>query len=170
MAGKHCSGAKSRLSPGTCGKEEWEAEEPRRGPDWGPQSTSGQDPEADWLSCASSHLSLPPVKAAVQLAEGRGQPLLQNVVDHLLRVIAIVLQAGQDEALTKVREEVLHLGDKRVQLHTTHCGTQGSSCPQALWRELSEGGEGEARWVLRQQAPNSTGPGIRRPGSIPGPY
>lgn len=62
----------------------------------------------------SSHLSLLPVQAAVQLAEGRGQPLLQDVVDHLLRVIAVLLQAGQDEALAKVWQQILHLRDEGV--------------------------------------------------------
>lgn len=40
-------GRASKLSLGTQGKEEWEAEELRRGPDKGLQSSSGQDPEGD---------------------------------------------------------------------------------------------------------------------------
>ena len=75
---------------------------------------------------------LPPVQASVQLAEGGGQPPFQDVVDHPLRVVAVVLQAGQDEALAKVRQQVLHLGDERVQLHTAHGGARGCSRPQAL--------------------------------------
>jgi hypothetical protein len=79
-------------------EKEWEAGK-------GPSVPSQPEP-------GSALLSLPPVQAAVQLAEGRGQPLLQDVVDHLLWVVVVVLQAGQDEALTKVWQQVLHLGDE----------------------------------------------------------
>lgn len=91
-----------------------------------------EDPGAVWAPRASSHPLLLPVQAAVQLAEGGGQPPFQDVVDHLLGVVAVVLQAGQDEALAEVRQQVLHLGDERVQLHTAHSGARGCSRPQAL--------------------------------------
>lgn len=93
-----------------------------------------EDPRAVWAPRASSYPMLPPVQAAVQLAEGGGQPPFQDVVDHLLGVVAVVLQAGQDEALAKVRQQVLYLGDERVQLHTAHGGAWGCGCPQALWK------------------------------------
>ena len=43
-----------------------------------------EDPGAVWAPRASSHPLLLPVQAAVQLAEGGGQPPFQDVVDHLL--------------------------------------------------------------------------------------
>lgn len=129
MVGKHRSGGESKLGPGTRGKSGKQRRQDRaltRPAEhfWpGPGQAGGQEPPPTVS---------PPVEAAVQLAEGRGQPLLQDVVDDLLRVVAIVLQAGQDEALPEAREQVLHLGDERVQLHTTHWGPQGGSGPQAL--------------------------------------
>lgn len=59
---------------------------------------------------------------SVQLIQVWHQLIFQDVVDHLLHVISILLQAGQDESLTKVWQQVLHLGDQRVQLHAGHAG------------------------------------------------
>lgn len=107
-----------------------------------------EDPRAVWVPLTSSHPMLPPVQAAVQVAEGGGQPPFQDVVDHLLGVI-VVLQAGQDEALAKVWQQVLYLGDGESAPHTV--GPGGCGRPQAL-RKRPRGCPG-----LGQGAPNSTG-------------
>ena len=93
---------------GTQEKEEWEAEEMGRAP----TRTPGQSGRHELPPTQCSHLSRPR--------------------SSWLRVV--VLQAGQDEALAKVRQQVLYLGDERVQLHTAHGGAWGCGCPQALWK------------------------------------
>lgn len=76
---------------------------------------------------------------SVQLIQVWHQPIFQDVVDHLLRVISILLQAGQDESLSKVWQQILHLGDQGVQLHAGHMGN----------------GRGRSASTLR--TPNTTG-------------
>lgn len=80
-----------------------------------------------------------PLHPSVQLIQVWHQLIFQDVVDHLLCVISILLQAGQDESLSKVWQQILHLGDQGVQLHTRHTG------------------DGRGRSAGTLQTPNTTG-------------
>lgn len=104
---------------------------------------------------------LPPVQAAVQLATGVGASRPSRMLLILL-VMAVVLQA-QDEALAKVWQQVLYLGDERVQLHRTqwgpecgapeHCGRdRGDAWKQA--RELWHWSRSQATWPESQPSPS----------------
>lgn len=46
--------------------------------------------------------------------------VLQDIVDDQLRVVAVLLKTGQDEALSQVGQQVPDVGQQRLQLTSTH--------------------------------------------------
>lgn len=47
-----------------------------------------------------------PWHGSVQFVQVGGQAVLQDVVDDQLRVVVVLLQAGQQEAFAQIREQV----------------------------------------------------------------
>lgn len=61
-----------------------------------------------------------PWHGPVQFVQAGGQAVLQDVVDDQLRVVVVLLQAGQQEAFAQIRQQLLDTRQQRLQLRLAH--------------------------------------------------
>lgn len=91
-----------------------------------------------------------PLHCSVQFIQEWHQLIFKDVVDHLLCIVTVLFQAGQDEALPEVWQQVFHLRDQGVQLHPRHLGSGCSSCTSTLYEPSTMSGIIEKKQQMRE--------------------